>query len=76
MLVFQDGYDGIHLWKQVFLSRCILARSVLSFQFFPFPAGIGEAGNWPGATKVTQSGSCQERAIAQGILVPVHLQDQ
>ncbi len=45
-----------------------LARGVLSFSFFRFMLGLGEAGNWPGATKSNAEWfPIKERAFAQGI---------
>ncbi|MBN1302075.1 MAG: MFS transporter [Melioribacteraceae bacterium] len=45
-----------------------LARGVVSFSIFRFLLGIGEAGNWPGATKSNAEWfPARERALAQGI---------
>ena len=45
-----------------------LARGVLSFSIFRGLLGIGEAGNWPGATKSNAEWfPVRERALAQGI---------
>ncbi|MBU2506787.1 MAG: MFS transporter [Bacteroidetes bacterium] len=45
-----------------------LARSLASFSFFRFMLGLGEAGNWPGATKSNAEWfPIKERAFAQGI---------
>lgn len=45
-----------------------LARGVLSFSIFRGLLGIGEAGNWPGATKANAEWfPVRERALAQGI---------
>jgi ACS family hexuronate transporter-like MFS transporter len=44
------------------------ARGVLSFSIFRGLLGIGEAGNWPGATKANAEWfPVRERALAQGI---------
>ena len=44
------------------------ARGVLSFSFFFFSLGLGEAGNWPGAVKSNAEWfPIKERAVAQGI---------
>ena len=45
-----------------------LARSLVSFSLFRFLLGLGEAGNWPGATKSNAEWfPLKERAFAQGI---------
>ena len=45
-----------------------LARGVLSFSIFRGLLGIGEAGNWPGATKSNAEWfPVRERALAQGV---------
>lgn len=45
-----------------------LARSVMSFTIFRALLGLGEAGNWPGATKSNAEWfPVKERALAQGI---------
>ncbi|MEO0470965.1 MAG: MFS transporter, partial [Bacteroidota bacterium] len=45
-----------------------LAQGALSFSIFRATLGIGEAGNWPGATKANAEWfPVQERALAQGI---------
>lgn len=45
-----------------------VARSVMSFSIFRFTLGLGEAGNWPGATKSNAEWfPVKERALAQGI---------
>ncbi len=45
-----------------------VARSVASFSIFRFILGLGEAGNWPGATKSNAEWfPIKERAFAQGI---------
>ncbi len=45
-----------------------LARGVLSFSIFRALLGIGEAGNWPGATKSNAEWfPVRERALAQGV---------
>ncbi len=44
------------------------ARTVFSFSLFRFLLGLGEAGNWPGATKSNAEWfPIKERAFAQGI---------
>ncbi len=45
-----------------------IARSLASFSLFRFLLGLGEAGNWPGATKSNAEWfPIKERAFAQGI---------
>ncbi len=45
-----------------------VARGAASFSFFRFMLGLGEAGNWPGATKSNAEWfPIRERAFAQGI---------
>lgn len=45
-----------------------IARTVMSFSIFRFMLGLGEAGNWPGATKSNAEWfPIRERALAQGI---------
>ena len=45
-----------------------IARSLFTFSFFRFMLGLGEAGNWPGATKSNAEWfPVKERAFAQGI---------
>lgn len=45
-----------------------IARGVASFSLFRFLLGLGEAGNWPGATKSNAEWfPIKERAFAQGI---------
>ncbi len=45
-----------------------IARGVMSFSFFRFTLGLGEAGNWPGATKSNAEWfPIRQRAFAQGI---------
>ena len=45
-----------------------VARSALSFGLFRVMLGIGEAGNWPGATKaIAEWFPVRERALGQGI---------
>lgn len=45
-----------------------IARSVVSFSIVRFTLGLGEAGNWPGATKSNAEWfPIKERAFAQGI---------
>ncbi len=45
-----------------------LARGVASFSLVRFMLGLGEAGNWPGATKTSAEWfPIKERAFAQGI---------
>jgi len=44
------------------------ARGLVSFSIFRFMLGLGEAGNWPGATKSNAEWfPIKERALAQGI---------
>ncbi|GAB3458281.1 MFS transporter [Massilia terrae] len=44
------------------------ARSVMSFSLFRALLGVGEAGNWPGATKaIAEWFPVRERALGQGI---------
>ncbi|RKY49570.1 MAG: MFS transporter [Candidatus Neomarinimicrobiota bacterium] len=45
-----------------------IARGIYSFGVFRFVLGLGEAGNWPGATKSNAEWfPIKERALAQGI---------
>lgn len=45
-----------------------IARGMFSFSIFRFLLGLGEAGNWPGATKSNAEWfPIKERALAQGI---------
>jgi ACS family hexuronate transporter-like MFS transporter len=45
-----------------------VARSALSFSLFRVMLGVGEAGNWPGATKaIAEWFPVRERALGQGI---------
>lgn len=45
-----------------------VARSVFAFSVVRFTMGLGEAGNWPGATKANAEWfPIKERALAQGI---------
>jgi ACS family hexuronate transporter-like MFS transporter len=45
-----------------------VARSALSFSLFRAMLGVGEAGNWPGATKaIAEWFPVRERALGQGI---------
>jgi ACS family hexuronate transporter-like MFS transporter len=45
-----------------------VARSALSFSLFRVMLGVGEAGNWPGATKaIAEWFPIRERALGQGI---------
>jgi ACS family hexuronate transporter-like MFS transporter len=45
-----------------------VARSALSFSLFRALLGVGEAGNWPGATKaIAEWFPIRERALGQGI---------
>jgi ACS family hexuronate transporter-like MFS transporter len=45
-----------------------VARSALSFSLFRALLGVGEAGNWPGATKaIAEWFPVRERALGQGI---------
>jgi len=58
---------SIVIWSLSAMGHAI-ARSVMSFGFFRFLLGLGEAGNWPGATKSNAEWfPIKERAFAQGI---------
>jgi ACS family hexuronate transporter-like MFS transporter len=58
---------SIVVWS-ISISLHFVARSALSFGFFRVLLGVGEAGNWPGATKaVAEWFPVRERAFAQGI---------
>jgi ACS family hexuronate transporter-like MFS transporter len=58
---------SIIVWS-VSIGLHFVARSALSFGIFRALLGIGEAGNWPGATKaVAEWFPIRERALAQGI---------
>ncbi|WP_292038218.1 MFS transporter [Massilia sp. UBA6681] len=58
---------SIAVWSISIGLHCI-ARSALSFGLFRVLLGVGEAGNWPGATKaVAEWFPVKERALAQGI---------
>ena len=58
---------SIVVWSISIGLHCI-ARSALSFGLFRVLLGVGEAGNWPGATKtVAEWFPVKERALAQGI---------
>ncbi len=58
---------SIFLWS-VSVALHAVARGVTSFSVFRFLLGLGEAGNWPGATKSNAEWfPIKERALAQGI---------
>jgi len=58
---------SIVVWS-VSIALHSVAQSVVSFSIFRFLLGIGEAGNWPGATKANAEWfPVKERALAQGI---------
>jgi len=58
---------SIILWS-ISIALHAVAHSALSFGLFRAALGIGEAGNWPGATKaVAEWFPVRERAFAQGI---------
>ncbi len=58
---------SIVVWS-ISISLHFVARSALSFGVFRVLLGVGEAGNWPGATKaVAEWFPVRERALAQGI---------
>ncbi len=58
---------SIVIWS-VSVGLLSIARSLASFSFFRFMLGLGEAGNWPGATKSNAEWfPIKERAFAQGI---------
>ncbi|KQX01567.1 MFS transporter [Massilia sp. Root418] len=58
---------SIIVWS-VSIGLHFVARSALSFGMFRVLLGVGEAGNWPGATKaVAEWFPIRERALAQGI---------
>jgi ACS family hexuronate transporter-like MFS transporter len=58
---------SILVWS-VSIALHFVARSALSFGFFRVMLGLGEAGNWPGATKaIAEWFPIRERAFAQGI---------
>ncbi|WP_228892920.1 MFS transporter [Pseudoduganella aquatica] len=58
---------SILVWS-VSIGLHFVARSALSFGLFRALLGVGEAGNWPGATKaVAEWFPVRERALAQGI---------
>jgi ACS family hexuronate transporter-like MFS transporter len=58
---------SIVVWS-VSIALHAVANSVLSFSIFRFFLGLGEAGNWPGATKANAEWfTVRERALAQGI---------
>lgn len=79
-LIMQTGSGRIMDWLGVRIgfSLCIAwwslasmlhatARSALSFGFFRFLLGLGEAGNWPGAVKaISEWFPVRERAFAIG----------
>ncbi|MCC2973175.1 MFS transporter [Massilia sp. IC2-476] len=58
---------SIVVWSISIGLHCV-ARSALSFGLFRVLLGVGEAGNWPGATKAAAEWfPIKERALAQGI---------
>jgi ACS family hexuronate transporter-like MFS transporter len=58
---------SILLWS-VSIGLHFAARSALSFGLFRALLGVGEAGNWPGATKaIAEWFPVRERALGQGI---------
>ena len=58
---------SIVVWS-ISVSLLSIARSLATFSLFRFLLGIGEAGNWPGATKSNAEWfPIKERAFAQGI---------
>lgn len=58
---------SIVVWS-IAIGLHFVARSALSFGAFRVLLGVGEAGNWPGATKaVAEWFPIRERALAQGI---------
>jgi MFS transporter, ACS family, hexuronate transporter len=58
---------SILVWS-VSIALHAVAHSVVSFSIFRFFLGLGEAGNWPGATKANAEWfPVRERALAQGI---------
>ncbi|GJQ62381.1 MAG: MFS transporter [Melioribacteraceae bacterium] len=58
---------SILLWS-VSVGLHAIARGMMSFSIFRFLLGLGEAGNWPGATKSNAEWfPIKERALAQGI---------
>ncbi|QGZ38266.1 ACS family hexuronate transporter-like MFS transporter [Pseudoduganella flava] len=58
---------SIALWS-VSIGLHFVARTALSFALFRALLGVGEAGNWPGATKaIAEWFPVRERALGQGI---------
>lgn len=58
---------SILVWS-VSIGLHFVARSALSFGLFRVMLGVGEAGNWPGATKaIAEWFPVRERALGQGI---------
>ena len=58
---------SILIWS-VSVGLHAIAKGMLSFSVFRFFLGLGEAGNWPGATKSNAEWfPIKERALAQGI---------
>lgn len=58
---------SIVVWS-ISIALHAVARSLTSFSIFRFFLGLGESGNWPGATKSNAEWfPSRERAIAQGI---------
>ena len=58
---------SIFIWS-VSVALHSVAKGMMSFSVFRFFLGLGEAGNWPGATKSNAEWfPIKERALAQGI---------
>jgi ACS family hexuronate transporter-like MFS transporter len=58
---------SIVVWS-ISISLHFVARAAMSFGLFRVLLGVGEAGNWPGATKaIAEWFPVRERALAQGI---------
>jgi ACS family hexuronate transporter-like MFS transporter len=58
---------SIAVWS-ISIGLHFVARSALSFSLFRIMLGVGEAGNWPGATKaIAEWFPVRERALGQGI---------
>lgn len=58
---------SITVWS-ISIALHAIARGLASFSIFRFLLGLGEAGNWPGATKaVAEWFPIKDRALAQGI---------
>jgi len=62
------GYACCMLWWSVAAALHVFARGALSLGVFRFFLGVGEAGNWPAATKLMGEWfPPRERALAAGI---------